>query len=509
MSSTTSASRSRDGQRGQVLVLFAGGILTLLVVAALAYDVGMMLVERRDGQNAADAAALAGARYIFEPDCVAPAWTCTKARAAAVDVALANGYDDADPTETVEVHIPAVNGRYQDLPSFIEVDIDSERASIFGAVIGRATWPVGVFAVATNDNDLNFPFSMMALNQTMCNAIQVTGSGVVQAFGNIQSNSNGTDCAGPPVGFLRSGTSTVEVFADDATCRSVGELENGNNGVMTCTEVENSFALPDPLRNLEAPAMPALPTPAMVRIGGPVRPIQAGCPGATVAPTLTQTAGCDVGGNGGSSSAARGTHWVLSPGLYPAGLTIDNQVRVYLLPGIYWIGGGGLKVDGDSSLVSVSSADEAASMNANFTVANVKSLWTSGGGGVLLYNSKLPTTSGGPIDIGGGGGFLLVKAFFDPISDPPDPNEKYNNMSIFQDRTVASPAVMNGSTAAGEVSGIVYLPAAHLQLNGSTTDFVVDQIIADSFKVNGSTATIKIMRRTSVDAVIIAAGLVD
>src|SRR3954471_15800974 len=51
-------------ERGQVLVLFAGAALTLFVVAALAFDTGMILVQRRDEQNAADAAALAGARYL-------------------------------------------------------------------------------------------------------------------------------------------------------------------------------------------------------------------------------------------------------------------------------------------------------------------------------------------------------------------------------------------------------------------------------------------------------------
>jgi Flp pilus assembly protein TadG len=56
LSSTTDRAR----ERGQVLVLFAGGLVALLIVAALAFDVGMMLVERRDQQNAADAAALAG-----------------------------------------------------------------------------------------------------------------------------------------------------------------------------------------------------------------------------------------------------------------------------------------------------------------------------------------------------------------------------------------------------------------------------------------------------------------
>ena len=64
MSSTTDARR----ERGQILVLFAGAIVVLLIVAALAFDVGMILVERRDQQNAADAAALAGARYVLTDD---------------------------------------------------------------------------------------------------------------------------------------------------------------------------------------------------------------------------------------------------------------------------------------------------------------------------------------------------------------------------------------------------------------------------------------------------------
>lgn len=495
--------------------MFAGGILTLLTVAALAYDVGLMLLERRDQQNAADAAALAGARYIFEADCVEPAWTCTKARAAATQVALVNGFDDADPSETVVVHIPAINGRYDGLPNFVEVDIDSVRPSIFAGVIGRGTWPVGVFAVATNDNDLTFPFSMLALDPEACKAIHVSGTGVVEAYGNVQSNSNGAGCGdGSNIGLSRTGGGTINIIADDATCRSAGEIQNQGSGSMTCAPVENSFALPDPLRNLAGPTKPAL-APTMVQIGTPLKAIQPRCPGATGggAPTETQTTGCDVAGNGGGGGSSRGTKWLLSPGLYPAGLTIDNQSTVFLLPGIYWIGGGGLLVNGDASVVSVDSHATATAMS-TMTAAQIRTRWNTNGGGALIYNSKLPSKAGGTIDIGGGGGVLLVKAFFDPVSDPPDAKEIFNNISIFQDRTVNTVVKLNGSSAYGEVSGIVYVPAPDcptdcVTLNGSASGLVVDQIIADSFKLNGNGGTIKILRRVSVDAVIIAAGLVD
>lgn len=489
-----------------MLVLFAGAIFTLLVVAALAFDVGTVLLERRDEQNAADAAALAGARYVFEPDCVAPTWTCTKARAAAAAVAQANGYDDADPIQSVQIHIPPIHGRYIALPNFVEVEINTQRQAIFAGIIGRTNWPVAAFAVATNDQDLTFPFSMLALNPTACKGIHVSGQGVVEAYGNIQSNSNGADCAdGSDVGFSRTGGAEINIYATDATCRSAGEIQDQGSGVMTCAQAENSFALPDPLRNLDPPVKPAL-APAVVRIGHS-RPIEPRCPGATTAPVETQTAGCDIAGNGGSS---RGTHWLLSPGLYPAGLAVDNQATVYLLPGIYWIGGGGFEVTGDASVISVASQAEAEAMYAVRTSPiDIRALWDAGGGGVMIYNSTLPTSPGGPVSLGGGGGMLLVRAFFDPVSDPPDPNEEFNNISIFQDRAVTTTVTLNGSNADGEVTGIVYVPSAHVQINGSSSEFVVDQVIADTFKINGSEGTIRVLHRVGVDAVITAAGLVD
>jgi hypothetical protein len=123
--------------------MFVGGLFALLIVAALAFDVGMMLVERRDQQNAADAAALAGARYVL----TSPGDAETAARR----IALENGFDDADSSEVVNVYIPAIHGRYAGLPGFIEVQIEGTRPSIFGGVIGRATWPVSAFALPVFD----------------------------------------------------------------------------------------------------------------------------------------------------------------------------------------------------------------------------------------------------------------------------------------------------------------------------------------------------------------------
>jgi Flp pilus assembly protein TadG len=117
------------------LVLFAGALTTLLIVAALAFDVGLMVLERRDQQNAADAAAMAGARYVMDSatgttDCStvtgpAPAPDSAGATAwAACNVAMTN---DSGNDETVLVHVPPIQGEFRGFPGFVEVDIQSER----------------------------------------------------------------------------------------------------------------------------------------------------------------------------------------------------------------------------------------------------------------------------------------------------------------------------------------------------------------------------------------------
>jgi Flp pilus assembly protein TadG len=58
--------RERHGEQGQVLPLFAGGLLVLLVLVGLVIDTGVAFKERRAAQNISDLAAMAGTRVIAE-----------------------------------------------------------------------------------------------------------------------------------------------------------------------------------------------------------------------------------------------------------------------------------------------------------------------------------------------------------------------------------------------------------------------------------------------------------
>jgi Putative Flp pilus-assembly TadE/G-like len=485
--STISRLLHRSDERGQVLVLFAGGITALLIIAALAFDAGMMLVERRDEQNAADAAALAGARHVLT-DTVA-------AETAARQIALANGYDHADVDENVYVHIPPIHGAYATLPGFIEVQIEATRPSIFGGIVGKASWPIGAYAVATNSQNLTFPFSMLSLDPTACKAIHVSGSGQIEAYGNVQSNSNGSDCPGDPVSFSRTGGSTINVIAPDATCRAVGEIQDAGSGSMTCIKSPGSFALPDPLQGLDPPAMPALADP-MQFVGPGTAPSEPPryCPGnISNPPNPTSPSICRLGNPSGTYS---GLSWILYPGLYPGGLEVSANTTAYLMPGIYWIGGGGVDVGGGGTIFTIATETDAAPNVADAT-------W---GGGVLIYNSSLPASAGGPIILNSDAATMKIKMFDAPTGDP---DEIYDTMVIFQDRALTTSVTLNGSSSGTEVTGIIYVPEGQVKLNGNGGTLIVDQVIAGTYDINGNGGTIRVLRNVGVDAIITAAGLVE
>ena len=499
MSSTT----DRSAQQGQVLVLFAGGLIALFLVAAIAFDVGSMLLERRTEQNVADAAALAGARYVqtsanFATTC--PPFTTPSgnaAVAAACDVAHKN---NASLLNTdIRVNIPPVDGLYRAVPSVIQVRINTNRGSIFGGVIGRAAWPVGVNATAANQKGVSYGFGMLALDPTACRAITVSGTGKVLSAGNVQSNSDGSGCSG--IGMANTGSkASITVTAPDATCRSAGGIHDPNSN-MICAKAPNSFALPDPLRNLPAPPQPALApamkewtTPGPVLTATPTK-IPDYCPGATNAPSATSPNTCVMGPDKDQKNRV----WVLYPGLYPGGLDIKGGQTLYLTPGIYWVGGGGLKVGGDSSLISVD--DENDRTRAVCMLGATPPC--TGGGGVLIYNSKLPAMAGGPIDIGGGGGILSIMPYSYPF------NATFINLVLFQDRTVAAVTILNGSAAVTDVRGIVYAPLGDVTVNGAASAFTMDQVIANTFKINGNGGTVNVLKETGVDAKIEAVGLVE
>ena len=470
----------------------------LFIIAAVAFDVGVMLLARRDQQNASDAAALAGARYVLTASnyggSCAGAGT-NAAVVAACEIALANGFDNSATAEDVFVNIPPADGAFRGVPGFVQVRIEATRAPIFGGIIGRASWKVGASAVAANQPGVTYSFGMLALDDSACKAIHISGSGTVNSNANVQSNSTGEDCGdGSNIGFSRSGTSLLNLSAPDAVCRSAGEIQDQGSGSMTCTPEEFSFVLPDPLQDLPAPTQPAL-APALVPVGH-TSAVPDWCPGTTSTSkpfNATKTKACEVD-----------KAWIFSPGLYPAGISIKGSNAIaFLLPGIYWIGGGGFSTSNNGTVISVASGSTAATLSS----CRATPATCTADGGVLIYNSKLPTSAAGSINLGGGGGTLKLLPYDYPFGDTTI------DLVIFQDRTVAlggDDVTLNGSSAqAASVRGIIYLPAGDVKVNGSASVFTMDQVIAKTFLIDGSGGTVNVLRETGVDVKIAAVGLVE
>jgi hypothetical protein len=476
LSSTTDATTSR----GQVLVIFALSLTALIFFAALAFDTGLMLVQRRDQQNAADAAALAGSYFLPS--------SAGRARTAANDIATANGFTQGGTVE-VEINIPPTSGGFQS-GGAIEVIIRDTRPSIFGGIMGVAGWPIGARAVAVNQDGVGASFAMLSLEPHECDAIYVSGNGDVTANGNIQVNS---DC---PTGALRrQAGGEITVTAPAAACNVHGDIR-GEGPRLACEPNEGAPIIPDPLAGLAGPSKPGYPAD-VVQVSGTLD-IPPGCPGA-VAPDLEATEDDPLTCQFPSSYA--GTVWRLYPGYYPGGIQLQGGT-FYWEPGIYWIGGGGLTITGTGT-----------------TSISVAAGGTTLDRGILLYNTENPKYSAEcaagtatspttmciqPIFLNG----AQASIDFYPINGGP-----YSGLIIFQDRDLDIPGddmVINGSTSNLQLRGTIYAPLGDVKVNGSGGTVTTDQVIAGTFQVNGAPGSqINVNYDTDFIFKFTAAGLVE
>lgn len=478
MSSTTDPTPTRA--RGQVLVIFALSLVTLILFAALAFDTGQMLLERRDQQDAADAAALAGAYYL--PD------DPTLADARAADVATANGFTDG--VDSVSVTIDTSPSGYV-AGSAIEVRIKNNRPSIFGGIMGVAGWDVSSRAVAVNENGVPADFAMLALDPSMCDALLVTGNGNLNANGNIQVNS---DC--PTSALKRKGPGTITVSAD-SSCNVVGGISSdGGKGYLDCT-TNQANPIPDPLASVDPPAKPGYPQDVYAEDdladNGQTLGVPDGCPGAAsgVVSTDADPITCQF------TSSYAGTAWRLYPGDYPGGIQLQGGT-FYWEPGIYWIGGGGVTITGNGT-----------------SSTSVAAGGTSLDFGILIYNTEDPSfhdacaAGTAPAqaciqDISLNGQSAQIS--FWPLKD----GSIYDGILIWSDRDLSADVIINGSdSGTTDTRGTIYDATGEVQVNGHGGTLNMDQVIANNFVINGSGGTINVNYDTSFIYTFSAAGLVE
>ena len=291
------------GQRGQMLMLTALLLPVLLGFAGLAIDFGIAAGGRRGAQNAADAAALAGAGILHDGSSV------SAARTAALAWAQKNGYGGADVT----VNIPPQSGPHTGDSSYVEVLIREQRPTVFMRILQVDSVAISARAVARQSRLKNY--AMIVLNATKCSSYnQSSGSVLTLNGGGLMVNSS---CQ--PSGSQGGGSAVNASFID---YYNAGSWEQSNNASSSVPPTAVGAPMADPLATL------ARPQP------GTASPDSGGTP---ASPRVR-----NISGSGNVT---------LHPGTYYGGLKISASGTVFFEPGMYIFAGGGLDYSSSATII--------------------------------------------------------------------------------------------------------------------------------------------------------------
>jgi hypothetical protein len=423
------AVRTRDRRRGVVLILMAIALLMLVGFVGLALDTGVAALTLHQIQNASDAAALAGARILGDPN-----WPdLAEVRTAAVAVAEANRTAgvplELDRNDGNAENGDIVIGRYErlhgtfrateELPNAVLVNGRRTGSSLtgpvpllFGPIFDTATVNLARYAIAMNQSYQVSGAGFLVLCPDCPCALDLQGTVVLTVTADppysaaIQVNSNN------PHAVCTNGSFTLNADELDIVGDNPGYFQVGGSGTMNADINPGSPPKEDPLGGLPAP-----------------------------------TWGTSLGGIKDS-----GTY---GPGYYAEGMRLTSGQNVTLLPGVYvfdHVGGGpdsGVVIGGSTNLTA---------------------------NGVLFY-----VIGSGKIDLAGTGNIT--------ISPSLDENDPYYNVSIFQARSNENGARIIG-TSNMDLSGVFYFPRAQAEIGGvgGSTD---NMVIAWTFYIHGN-ATIHV-----------------
>lgn len=146
----TMAANDRPRERGQILVLFALGLMAMVAMVGLVLDGGDTFNQRRGEQNGADLAAVAGANAYMNTYNSTSGTTAVKvtaataaASSAATTFATTNGYTTGVAGATVASSVTLLSAGAE-----VRVNITKPHQNSFSRVVGFSSWDVSVTAAA-------------------------------------------------------------------------------------------------------------------------------------------------------------------------------------------------------------------------------------------------------------------------------------------------------------------------------------------------------------------------
>jgi putative Flp pilus-assembly TadE/G-like protein len=516
-----------EHSRGQVLVITALALVVLIGIAALVLDLGFSWMLRRHEQNAADPASIAAARWLVDAttgDPVSPATVQDQMNAEACFYAQENGFFDGDPgcvaalgspagidqSADLQVHSPPISGDYAGQSGRVQVIIRATHPTFFARIWGQSEASVSTSAVATNDAGTGNSASLVALK--MDPSCSAGSAGTVTGGGNVLIEpADGVDEPGGYV-YINAPCGT----SDDESCVGSGPkgldinggatltapfaylvgscVENGGGDFVCldaspCLDEQHQPPLSDPLAGLPEPQLANFPTPNCPNPAEPNNATSTGC-------SLDAKSCPDVGGVNTCS---------LVPGVYYGGWFVKSNVAVQLQPGLYYLAGGGIRVQSGSSIESVESASGIPPRVTIFSTEGpgcpsiaqqcqsaITFSATAGFEAKATSRDKIDEVTGATIL----GSCTLILNEGGPNTCP------WAGILLWQDGTVAHPgaggptSVTIGGQSSLILSGTIYAPTSNVSINSgtgttgcagdeSTQACLSIQIISYTWKIDG------------------------
>jgi Flp pilus assembly protein TadG len=420
-------------QGGQMIVMVAIVFMALLFVVGLAVDAGQLFSAKRSQQEAADAAAFAGAVVLYQNG------TVLQATQAAIDDAIRNGFTDGANNTTVTVNgynyatsFGPSSGPYVGENPVRHVEVVIVHQVTTSLVPAEAAFnPVRARGVAGAE-PFNNQYAIMILSPTCAGGTTPT----LSASSNVDLHVTGgsvwvnASCATAVSGFTGTDIIIPSPYALD--------IVGGSSDTFPATVFQvnkNLVAQPDPFAGF--------PVPDGKSYNG-------------VDTLLTDPANIL-----GTTTAVEGIYSATS---------ISNKA---LCHGIYIIKGGGSGGD----------------ISKDTTHTDTRTS-TACDGRVLIYNTMTnwPASTGTCASIGQNGNH--------PIDILPMTTGTYANMQLYQDKACTQPLIV-GVGSVVSTGGTIYMPSAAMSFNGNATSITAGQVVTKTMDLQNANLTVNFTSGTT------------
>jgi hypothetical protein len=377
-------------------------LIGVIGVVAIAVDGGVLLTEKRHAQAVADAAAMAASSDLLQNYAayqgLDPNGT---AKASALATAAANGYTNDGVTSTVTVNIPPKSGDYAGKAGYAEVLVQFNESRSFSKIFASGAIPVCARSVGVGKVISNPTAGILLLDPTGPGALTFSGKSVGLMGSPVVVNSSNSQAV--------SGSGQATLGAPEFDITGGYNLSGGSK--MLGTIKTGQAPTPDPLASLPTPDPSNMPLQSSTKFS-----IQSGT-------------------------------YTLSPGVYQGGISISSSANVTLLPGVYYMQGGGFQISGGPVVM---------------------------GNGVMIYN--LPGGNSDTVSISGQATVKLS----------PPTSGTYEGLTFFQDRSSNVGADMTGGSTTN-IYGSFYFAGATLKVVGNSSTAVIgSQYISKDLTLSGN-----------------------